>query len=390
MSYNATQLGLYPEKCLFGSLDVFDVNSKNSALALLLLIAVVICSCLVIYSYEPDVSAELPAVDDEQTELNNDLKTDKTDKTESALPETESSLPNQETETPSVDEPVRNPMGNTQETPVLQVVVKDQDGYAISGATVLAGEISGVTDSRGVYDLAVEEEAVTLWVKADGFVSYYEEIAIADLDGKLEIMLEKADAVRKLLNSVKLRPYAFANPVLTETVDSVLAEILTPGMDTYDKVKACYDWLIKHTVYKNPGHEGSGYWDCAYQVFRDGKGTCNCYSAAFAAMMRRIGLNCYVGKGVTSANSGGMTGHEWAFIEIDGKTYVFDPQVEDAIADRTSSKEIQYVRFCLSEPHFKYVYTGRKQSRQMELFDEFLAENGMFLVQDFVGSPMLP
>ena len=364
---------------------MFDVNWRNSALALLLLVAVVISSCLIVYSYEPDVPVELPVQDDEQTELNNNGQ----DKP--VPPQEESTVPPQEeSDTPSVDEPVRNPMGGVEEAPTLQITVQDGDGYAIVGATVLADAFSGVTDGKGACRVPADAETVILHITAEGFVSYYEEIVPEELDGELVVTLEKADAIRKLLNSAELHPYVFANPVLTETVDAVLAEIFTPGMDTYDKVKACYDWLIKHTVYKNPGHEGSGYWDCAYQVFRDGKGTCNCYSAAFAAMMRRIGLNCYVGKGLTSANSGGMTGHEWAFIEIDGETYVFDPQVEDAIANRTSSKEIQYVRFCLLEPHFKYVYTGRKKAVQMENFDAFLKENGMFLVQDFVGSPMLP
>ena len=365
-----------------------DVNSRNSALALLLLVAVVISSYLIVYSYEPSPVLELPVQDDEQIELNNDSQTD------SAPVQDQESLPTEEessVEEPSVDEPVRNPLENEEEEePALQVVVTDEDGYAISGATVLADSVSGVTDGKGVYALVTDRETVTLQVKADGFVSFYEEIVIADCDGRLEITLEKADALRQLINKATLRPYVFADPVLTETVDAVLAEILTPGMDTYDKVKACYDWIIKHTVYKNPGHEGSGHWDCAYQVFRDGKGTCNCYSAAFAAMMRRIGLECYVLSGVTSANSGGMTGHVWTVIIIDGESYVFDPQVEDAIADRTSSKEIQYVRFCLSEPHVKYVYTGKKKATQMEIFKEFLAENGMFLVQDFVASPLLP
>ena len=362
------------------------MSSKNLALALLLLMAVVIGSCLVVYSYEPESSPELPVQEGEQNELNNRVESVKP-----ALPKEEYSVPSEESSVPSVDEPIRNPLGdNREETPVLTVTVTDEDGYAIVGASVSVGELDGVTDSEGICSLAVVGESVTVWVKADGFVSYYEEFLAEELDGEMEIVLETADAIRKLLNSAKLRPYVFADPTLTESVDAILAEILTPGMDTYDKVKACYDWMVKNVSYKVPFHAGSGYWDCAYQVFRDKIGTCNCYSAAFAAMMRRIGLECYVLSGVTSASAGGMTGHIWTVIEIDGATYIFDPQVEDAIANRTSSKEIQYIRFGLPVPHFKYVCTGRSQERQMELFREFLDENGMFLVQGFVASPMLP
>ena len=70
--------------------------------------------------------------------------------------------------------------------------------------------------------------------------------------------------------------------------------------------------------------------------------------------------------------------HVLTIMVLNGKTYVFDPQVEDAIAGRTSSKEIQYVRFGLAEPNGKYKYNGRSRARQMEKFDRFLAENGYF------------
>ncbi len=371
-----------------------NVNLRTCAFALLLLVAVVISSCLIVYTNEPAPVLEEPVQDIQRDELH-------TDRTETLVTppagnnKEELFLPSQgdvssQPSAPSVDEPVRNPLGSVEEPAVLQITVTDEDGYGISGAEVLADGAVGRTNLSGVYELATHAETLVLQVKADGFVSFYEEITLADYDGKLSITLEKADAIRKLLNGAELHPYVFANPVLTETVDAVLAEIFVPGMDTYDKVKACYDWLIDHTVYKTPSHEGSGHWDCAYQVFRDGKGTCNCYSAAFAAMMRRVGLECYVVEGVTSANRGGMTGHVWTVIILDGQTYIFDPQVEDAITDRTSSKEVEYVRFCLTEPNSKYVYNGKSKSRQMDAFDEFLAQNGMFLVQDFVATPMLP
>lgn len=257
----------------------------------------------------------------------------------------------------------------------LEIV--DANGCPVSDAYVTAGQVCGLADDQGLFTFHTMESAFYLHVVADGYVPFYEEVSSTD-GADLTVVLEQASALRELINSAPLRPYTFANRELTQAVDALFAELFEPGMDTYDKVKACYDWLVENTVYKRPGHTGDGSWDCALQVFRDGKGTCDCYSSAFAAMMRRIGLESYVVEGITSANRGGMTGHVWTVMVIGEKTYVFDPQVEDAIAGRTDSKEIQYVRFCIPEPNGKYKYNGRSRARQMEKFDRFLEENGYF------------
>ena len=308
---------------------------------------------------------------------------------EPSSPEEESSLPAPILPTPQPtplpgDIPGEMPQGPvdlpTDPQPAyftFHLVITDSRGDPIPEAYVTAGLISGMADEEGLFTFHTMEAAFPLHVVAEGYVPFYEELSPQDGE-TLTVVLEQGSALRELINEAPLRPYTFHNDELNKTVDALFAELFLPGMDTYDKVKACYDWLVKNTVYKRPGHTGSGHWDCALQAFQDNKGTCDCYSSAFAAMMRRIGLESYVVEGITSANSGGMTGHVWTVMVLDGKTYVFDPQVEDAIANRTSSKEIEYVRFGLPEPNGKYKYNGRSRARQMEKFDLFLEENGYF------------
>ena len=112
-------------------------------------------------------------------------------------------------------------------------------------------------------------------------------------------------------------------------------------MTTYDKVKACYDYLIKNCSY---GHNetmmeyidyyfyGYSYEVSTYGILKGKIGVCDDYSAAFATMMQAIGLNCYVVGGQTNLASGGYTGHAWCEMNLNGTIYVFDPQVEDNIA----------------------------------------------------------
>ena len=367
-----------------------------------MLLAAVLCLLLLAGCAAEVTEPPLPSQPEASTEWNTssevstEASTESVSEEEPSCPETESEEDNSLTQsvpvlpqpapTPAPDDlpqeepdlPQEPPMDPVPSYYTLRLVITDMEGNPIPEAYVTAGEICGTADEEGVFTFHTMEKNFRLYVTADGFVSFCEYVELMRSETTAAISMEKASALRELLNDAVLRPYTFHNDDLNKTIDGLFATLFTPEMDTYDKVKACYDWLVLNVVYKRPGHEGSGHWDCAVQVFRDHKGTCDCYSSAFAAMMRRLGLESYVVEGITSANAGGMTGHVWTIMVLDGKTYIFDPQVEDAIANRTSDKEIYYVRFGLAEPNGKYKYNGRSRARQMEKFDRFLAENGYF------------
>ena len=116
---------------------------------------------------------------------------------------------------------------------------------------------------------------------------------------------------------------------LNKYTNYILSVITTPEMTTYQRVKACYDWLIEH--YEHGGvDECYGYMDCYG------------YTDAFVYLTRAIGLDSYFVHGDTCKATGGFTNHAWAVIIIDGVEYVFDPDVEDKIA---KGGKIGYYRF---------------------------------------------
>ena len=163
--------------------------------------------------------------------------------------------------------------------------------------------------------------------------------------------LDKTSNLEKIINSQKLNPFRSDFTPAYEEIDKVFAKIFTDGMTTYDKVKACYDYLIKNCSY---GHNetmmeyidyyfyGYNYEVSTYGILKGKIGVCDDYSAAFATMMQAIGLNCYVVGGQTNLASGGYTGHAWCEMNLNGTIYVFDPQVEDNIA---KGGAIKYYRF---------------------------------------------
>lgn len=182
-----------------------------------------------------------------------------------------------------------------------------------------------------------------------------------DIRSDAATTLAKAE---QLLNSITLNPQVSGNVELDAVIQSVLAQIISPNMSTYQKVKACYDYLITHSSYGTRGEviyipQG---WDSneyiAYQILTTGVGVCDHYSAAFAYMMRAIGIeNSFIDGGYAGVSGGGYRSHAWAIIRIGGVHYVFDPQIEDNIA---KGGTIKYYRFCktYNELGKNYSYTS--------------------------------
>ncbi len=128
---------------------------------------------------------------------------------------------------------------------------------------------------------------------------------------------------------------------------------ITKNKETnYEKVKAVYDWIIKNTSYDHGGFGNYLSVDC---VINEKIGVCSDYSFVFMAMMRYLGFDAKMISGQTHKSGGGYTGHEWVEININGTAYVFDPQVEDNIAERNNGK-IQYQRFCKTYSEVKDKY----------------------------------
>ena len=161
--------------------------------------------------------------------------------------------------------------------------------------------------------------------------------------------------VQGILNAAPLHPRKTGFSSLDNKIRKIFDKIFTPDMDTYSKVKACYDYLIKNTTYGRVNYPTTGFgsispeggdnyiaW-AASSCLDNGVATCNRYSAAFIAMVRTIGLDARYVDGKTSAAAGGFIGHVWVEVYIGGTAYVFDPQVEDNI---TGSGTIRYQRFC--------------------------------------------
>ena len=155
-----------------------------------------------------------------------------------------------------------------------------------------------------------------------------------------------------VLNSAYLTPTYSGFEPCDKMVNYTLFYIVNDSMSTYEKVKACYDYLIDYSSYGDNVERLKyldyvpSYWVGAGRatgMLEGHIGACDDYSCAFAALVRAIGLNSYTVYGQTATASGGMTGHIWTVIDVDGVEYVFDPQIDDNIS---KGGPTYYYRFC--------------------------------------------
>ena len=116
-------------------------------------------------------------------------------------------------------------------------------------------------------------------------------------------------------------------------------------MSTTDKVQACYNYLVNFGSLDNYGsypykdrfnEEQKQYADemsvdqfKTYGMLLLNTGDCYGYTAAFVSLTRAIGLDIYMVYGLQVNNNGKKNNHAWCEINVNGTTYIFDPNLDE-------------------------------------------------------------
>ena len=219
-----------------------------------------------------------------------------------------------------------------------------------------------------------------------------------------------------VINAMPLNPVKTGYTTLDRMIDQLFAKIHTPGMTTYDKVVACYDYLVETSTYGRSPVSGkyrkiyksspyadpapglktpmrtalSGYsgYDYFYIALNDHElesytimyaaemldgitGWCDHFSSAFAVMMRAIGLPA-IPLYVNSLSGTTYAPHMTSMITVGGVDCYFDPQIEAVLVGRTGKNE--YKRFCrpMSEMTKEYNISAEDIAINKALFGTFV------------------
>ena len=185
----------------------------------------------------------------------------------------------------------------------------------------------GAAEGRTAYSLRTGQPFV---LEENAQQSYQNQLALTGAEARL--------------NNAALTPDRSWPEPLLKAADQVLAE--AGGSTPYEQLRGCYDWLIQNCSYgavRSDLNDGGWIAEDAYAILTQRVGVCDNYSAAFTVLARMIGFDARLQNGQTHRAGGGYTGHAWCVINIHGVDYVFDPQVEDNIADGGA---VRYLRFC--------------------------------------------
>lgn len=171
----------------------------------------------------------------------------------------------------------------------------------------------------------------------------------------------------KVLNSASLYPMLTNDSELDALVENVLAQTTNSSMSTYDKVRSVYNYLVQTNRYGTAMkiNLNSRYYSAydsdvvgrAKAILKYHTGNCVDFSAAFMAITRRIGLDCYLVTGQILNKYGESSFHGWNIIRINGKDYGFDCE-GDFRSSGSGKKETTYWLFCVDDPvKFEAKYT---------------------------------
>ena len=136
---------------------------------------------------------------------------------------------------------------------------------------------------------------------------------------------------------------------LLKKAEQVVADIIKPGMDEYEKVLAVHDYLVLNGKYvsetDNPQIRASLH--NAEGILMYGMGVCSSYASNMCLLLGMVDIECIFVTGIGQNKSGLSELHAWNKVKIDGAWYNIDTTWDDPTPDRAGV--VSYAYFCLTD-----------------------------------------
>ncbi len=132
-------------------------------------------------------------------------------------------------------------------------------------------------------------------------------------------------------------------------VDEVLNNIISPGMNDYQKEKAIHDWIVANVIYDSSLVQHSAYAALASPY----KTVCQGYSLLAYKMLTEAGVEARIIEG-----KAGNQNHAWLLVNLDGVHYHLDPTWDDPVPDVPG--RIKYDYYNLTDEEIKVNHSWTK------------------------------
>lgn len=211
---------------------------------------------------------------------------------------------------------------------VRQTGLQELDGrtYYLNADHSLHRFVPGVNDCEGTVFVHAGEE---------GFSFSPHEAGLFELDGALydvqpdgSVLQDAQDGYLQFGSDGR---YTSGNEALDEKVGEFLKTSCDETASREEKLKQAFDAIRDDFKYLSMQHYDAGTTDWAEQAaltfLEQGKGNCYCFAGLFLYCARRLGYQAYVVAGWESKST---NDHAWVMIEQDGRSLLYDPQLEYA------------------------------------------------------------
>lgn len=131
---------------------------------------------------------------------------------------------------------------------------------------------------------------------------------------------------------MKYRETVAQTKYVNDKVVQTVAEIITPGMNDHQKVKAIHDWVVQHLKYDETYTRYT-----AYEALYDGTAVCQGYALLTYALLKQAGVENKIVEGT----AGGEL-HAWNLVNIDGNWYHMDTTWDDPLPDQGDGVDTNY------------------------------------------------
>lgn len=160
------------------------------------------------------------------------------------------------------------------------------------------------------------------------------------------------DSIRYKVDRLPLNPRKSGLDRLDMRLEEIMPEILEGCEDTYDKIEACYAYLIANCHYgETVKYE---YSEDAYILLTEYQGSCTYYVSALYYMLLYIGVDNNIVNGYRYVHEGFEPSfHRWNEIVVDGTVYVLDSQWDDSLHAYEAG---EYYRFFMTHEELSEYY----------------------------------
>lgn len=135
---------------------------------------------------------------------------------------------------------------------------------------------------------------------------------------------------------------------------AILKEIIKPGMNDHEKVKAIHDWVVLHLKYDTTLQKYT-----AYDGLKSGSTVCQGYSLLTHKLLKETGIHNKIVEGTAFSESSpeGQL-HAWNLVLLDGKWYHLDTTWNDPVPDREGS--VNYTYYLRTDKQMRKDHTWTK------------------------------